>query len=115
MGSGNRAGFTLVELMVTASILTVMVFLVTTLSIAGSRAQQYSARLTRATEINQDILDGMRMELVSSVTLFSDEPPLPLGASTSVATQTPISLPRLSGTSRRDPGTTGRANSPSSR
>lgn len=73
MGTGRIRGFTLVELMVTATILTVMVFIVTTLSIAGAESQEYARRLTQVTEINQGILDEMRMELVSSVELYGND------------------------------------------
>lgn len=73
MGTEKIRGFTLVELMVTATILTVMVFIVSTLSVAGTEAQEYARRLSLATEINQDILDEMRMELVSSVALYGND------------------------------------------
>jgi hypothetical protein len=68
-----QAGFSLVEVIATSAILLAMVYVVTTLAISGSDAQDYSRRLNRATEINQDIIDDIRLELVSSVHLFGND------------------------------------------
>lgn len=65
-------GFTLLEVILSSTILTVMVFLMTTLSISGSDAQKYAERLNRTTEIAQRLLDDARQELISSVILFHD-------------------------------------------
>ena len=67
------AGFSLIELVVSSVLLAMMIFAVATLSLSGTRAQEYSRRLTRVTEITQEVLDDLRLELVSSVRLFSDD------------------------------------------
>lgn len=67
-------GFTLVEMVIAATLLGIMVMAVSTLSVSGMQAQEYARRLTRATEITQDVVDGMRIELVSSVRLFGNDP-----------------------------------------
>lgn len=68
----NHGGFTLTELLIAAAILGVMVFGVGQLIMSGTDAQEFAKRLNRATEVNQDILDQMRLELVSSVRLFGN-------------------------------------------
>jgi prepilin-type N-terminal cleavage/methylation domain-containing protein len=66
-------GFTLIELIIASTLLSMMVFAVATLSISGAEAQEYARRLTRATEITQDIVDEMRLELVSCVRVFGND------------------------------------------
>lgn len=74
MGRRNECeGLSLVEVMATAMVLIIMVWMFTTLSISGTRAQKFAGRLNRATEIAQDLTDDMRRELVSSVRLFHDD------------------------------------------
>lgn len=68
-----RAGFTLVEMVIASTLLAMMVFAVATLSVSGAEAQEYARRLTRATEITQDVVDDMRLELVSSVRMFGND------------------------------------------
>lgn len=71
---GQRSGgFTLVELIIASTLLSMMVFAVATLSISGAEAQEYARRLTRATEITQDIVDDIRLELVSCVRVFGND------------------------------------------
>lgn len=67
------AGFTLLELMIAAVLLSMMVMAVSTLSVSGMDAQEFSKRLQRATETNQDLLDQMRLELVAGVRLFGSD------------------------------------------
>jgi prepilin-type N-terminal cleavage/methylation domain-containing protein len=67
------AGFTLLEMLIAAALLGIMVMAVSTLSVSGMQAQEYARRLTRATEITQDVVDGMRIELTSSVRLFGND------------------------------------------
>ncbi|MGC6488623.1 MAG: type IV pilus modification PilV family protein [Planctomycetota bacterium] len=67
------AGYSLIELVISSALLAMMIFAVSTLSLSGSQAQEYSRRLTRVTEITQEVVDDMRLELVSSVRLFSDD------------------------------------------
>jgi prepilin-type N-terminal cleavage/methylation domain-containing protein len=68
-----QAGFSLVELMIASSLLGLMVLAVTTLAQSGTEAQEYARRLTRATEITQDIVDRMRLEMVSCVRIFGND------------------------------------------
>lgn len=67
------SGYSLIELVISSALLAMMIFAVSTLSLSGSQAQEYSRRLTRVTEITQEVIDDMRLELVSSVRLFSDD------------------------------------------
>ena len=69
--SGN--GFTLVEVIVAASLLLLMIMAVMTLSVSGVESGDYAKRLNRATELNQELVDRMRLELVSSVRTFGDD------------------------------------------
>lgn len=66
-------GYSLIELVIASSLLAMMLFAVATLSLSGTQAQEYSRRLVRVTEVTQEVLDDMRLELVSSVRLFSDD------------------------------------------
>jgi len=68
-----QAGFSLVEMIVAATLLSVMVMAVATLSLSGTEGQEYARRLTRATEVTQDLVDGMRLELVSCVRPFGND------------------------------------------
>ncbi|MBX3462017.1 MAG: hypothetical protein KF830_02515 [Planctomycetes bacterium] len=70
----HGGGFTLVELLVASTLLIGMVLAVTQLSLSGADAQEYAARLNRVTELNQDVVDRMRLELVSSVRQFGNDP-----------------------------------------
>lgn len=80
MQSRNRtAGFTLVELALSAVILVVMVLVIGNLAATGTKAQEYAKRLNRVTEIGQDIADTLRLDLLSCVKLFgSSESAVPL-------------------------------------
>ena len=68
-----EAGFSLLEALVSATILMTMVFVVSTLSMSGTNAQKYSERVGRVTEISQDLVDEIRGHLQSSVRLFHDD------------------------------------------
>jgi prepilin-type N-terminal cleavage/methylation domain-containing protein len=70
MQSNTRSGFTIVEVLVAAAILGSLMIMLTSLAQSGADASDYSRRLNRVTEVDQDIVDGMRMDLVSSVTLY---------------------------------------------
>lgn len=67
------SGFSLLELMVAAALLGIMVVAVARLSVTGADAQEYAGRLNRVTELTQDMVDKMRLELISSVRLFGDD------------------------------------------
>lgn len=72
-GAAFAAGFTLLETLIATTILLMMVFMVATLSDSGSAAQRYAGRITRATELGQDIVTEMRRLVASSVRLFHDD------------------------------------------
>lgn len=72
-GAAHQRGFTLVELMVSAVLLAMLVMAVARLSLSGADAQEYAKRLNRVTELTQEMVDRMRLELVSSVRLFGDD------------------------------------------
>lgn len=67
------AGFSLLELIVASALLSIMVLAVSTLSVSGAQGQEYAGRLNRVTELTQDVVDKMRLELVSSVRLFGND------------------------------------------
>ncbi|HLQ36851.1 MAG TPA: hypothetical protein VK348_03555 [Planctomycetota bacterium] len=69
----NRHGFSLAELLIAATLLFMMVYGVGTLIVSGSDATEYARRLDRVTEIDQDVLDDLRLELVSSIKLFGSD------------------------------------------
>lgn len=67
---GDQRGFTLVE---TIIVLTVLVFLVSVMAnliINTSSTQKYIEQMARCTEVNQEIINDMRSELLTTVTLF---------------------------------------------
>jgi prepilin-type N-terminal cleavage/methylation domain-containing protein len=66
----RQRGFTLVE---TIIVLTVLVFLVSVMAnliINTSNTQKYIEQMARCTEVNQEIINDMRSELLTTVTLF---------------------------------------------
>ena len=67
------SGFSMVEIIVCATILVLLACIVTTLMISGSEAARYAERQNRTTEIAQDLVDGMRNELRSAVRLFGND------------------------------------------
>jgi type II secretory pathway pseudopilin PulG len=69
----RNAGFTLLEMTISATLLALLVYAVSSLALAGGQAQEYARRLNRATEISQDLMDNMRLELVSSVRMFGND------------------------------------------
>lgn len=72
MSCQRQHGFSLIELIMASGILTLMMVLLVNLAISGRDAQEFASRINRVTEVDQDILYGMRLELVSSVHLFGD-------------------------------------------
>jgi len=69
----NQAGYSLVELIIASVLLAMMIFAVSTLAVRGGQAQEYARRLNRVTEITQEVMDDLRLELVSSVRLFGND------------------------------------------
>jgi len=69
----SDGGFSLVELLVGAVLLTTMLYAVATLSVSGTAAADLAQRMTRTSEVSQEIVDDMRLELVSSVRVFGND------------------------------------------
>lgn len=67
------AGYSMIELVISSVLLAMMVFAVGTLSVSGTDAQEYARRVNRVTEITQEVLDELRLELVSSVRVFGND------------------------------------------
>jgi len=66
----SQSGFSMIELVIASSLLGLLVMAVSTLAVSGGQAQDFTRRLSRATEVTQDIVDQMRLEMVSSVRVF---------------------------------------------
>ncbi|MHC5063090.1 MAG: hypothetical protein ACYTG5_03845 [Planctomycetota bacterium] len=66
----KQAGTTLVEILIVVVILVSLVIVTTGLVISTSDAQRFSERTKRANELNQEILNDIRNELMSAVNLF---------------------------------------------
>ena len=69
----GEAGYSMIELVISSVLLAGMIYVVTSLSLSGGQAQEYSRRLNRVTEITQELIDDMRLELVSSVRIFGND------------------------------------------
>lgn len=69
----SQSGFSMIELVIASSLLGLLVMAVSTLAVSGGQAQDFTRRLSRATEVTQDIVDQMRLEMVSSVRVFGDD------------------------------------------
>jgi len=69
----GAAGYSMIELVISSMLLALMIGAVATLSVSGGQAQEYSRRLNRVTEITQQTIDDMRLEIVSSMRLFSND------------------------------------------
>lgn len=68
--SAREAGFSLLEVTIASVMVLMLAWLVATLSIDGMRAQKYSERQARVTEITQDVVDDMQRSLGSAVGMF---------------------------------------------
>lgn len=66
-------GFSLVEVVIVMTILSALVALVSGLVISSSEASEYSDSMNRANEVNQDILNDVANELVSSVGVLQND------------------------------------------
>jgi len=69
----SQSGFSMIELVIASSLLGLLVMAVSTLAVSGGQAQDFTRRLSRATEVTQDIVDQMRLEMVSSVRVFGND------------------------------------------
>ena len=89
----EAAGFTFVEVVVASALLLMMIMAVSTLSVTGAESGDYAKRLNRVTELTQDVVDRMRLELVSSVRIFGDDAEGTANRATFDLTGTPALLP----------------------
>ncbi len=69
----KQAGTTLIEILIVVVILVALIIVTTGLVISTSDAQRFSERTKRANELNQEILNDVRNELMSAVSLFSTD------------------------------------------
>lgn len=69
----GEAGYSMIELVISSVLLAGMIYVVTSLSLSGGQAQEYARRLNRVTEITQQLIDDVRLELVSSVRIFGND------------------------------------------
>ena len=68
--SDRQSGFTLIEATIAAVLVSVLAYLVMTMSKTGFDAQNYSQRMSRVTEIAQEMIEEIRDDAQSSVHLF---------------------------------------------
>ena len=69
-GSGSE-GFTLLEVTVVLAITTFLISIVANLVTSSGDSQAYAQRMARGTEINQELINELRGELLSSVGLLA--------------------------------------------
>jgi len=67
---GSQQGFTLVETIVVVTVLVFLVSVMANLIINTSSTQKYIEQMARCTEVNQEIINDVRSELLATVTLF---------------------------------------------
>lgn len=74
---GNRTrtqrGYSLLEVTISFTLLAILASLVTSFALSGSDAQKFAERLSRVTEVTQELSADIREELQSSVRLFSND------------------------------------------
>src|SRR5262249_20921892 len=68
--ASRQCGFTIIEVVIASVLLAMLMSSVMQLAVSGADAQGYASRLNRVTEIAQDIVDDVRLDLASSVSLF---------------------------------------------
>lgn len=68
-----EAGFTLVELVFAAALLSILGYFVTSLMISGGAAQRYAERNSRVTEIGQELVSELRREVTTSVRVLHND------------------------------------------
>lgn len=92
MQQSRQKGYTLLEVLISSVILVSMILVVTSLSKSGSDAERYASRLTRATEICQEVLDEIRRGLASSVRVFHSDA---MGNAYANLLELPATAPRI--------------------
>jgi Prokaryotic N-terminal methylation motif len=73
MNHSRQSGFSLVEVAIAAAIFMALVVVISTLAVTGTDAQELGRRISKMTEIAQDVTDDLRLELVSSSRLYSND------------------------------------------
>lgn len=72
MKKTTQRGFTLIESIIATVLVTILAYLVMTMSKSGVDAQSYSQRMSRVTEIAQELVEEIREDAQSSVHLFGN-------------------------------------------
>lgn len=73
MAHHRQSGFSLVEVAIAAAIFMALVVVISSLAVTGTDAQELGRRISKMTEIAQDVTDDLRLELVSSARLYSND------------------------------------------
>jgi len=73
MANTRQTGFSLVEVAIAAAIFMALVLVISSLAVTGTDAQELSRRISKMTEIAQDVTDDLRLELVSSARLWGND------------------------------------------
>jgi type II secretory pathway pseudopilin PulG len=69
----KNAGYSLIELVVSSALLSLLILTLITLATNGSDAQEYARRLNRVTEITHELVDQIRVEMVSWGRVFGTD------------------------------------------
>lgn len=73
MQRNTQSGFSLVEVIIAAAIFMVLVIVVSSLAITGSDAQDLGRRISKMTEVAQEVADDIRLQMVSSARVFAND------------------------------------------
>jgi hypothetical protein len=73
MTRNTQKGFSLVEVIISAAIFMVLVVVVSSLAITGSDAQDLGRRISKMTEVAQEVADDIRLQMVSSARVFGND------------------------------------------
>lgn len=73
MNRSRQSGFSLVEVVIAATIFMVLALVVSSLVVSGSDAQDLGRRIAKMTEIAQEVTDEVRLQLVSSARLYGND------------------------------------------
>ncbi len=73
MAHSRQSGFSLVEVAIAAAIFMALVVVISTLAVTGTDAQELGRRISKMTEIAQDVTDDLRLEMVSASRLYGND------------------------------------------
>ena len=68
----HQDGFSIVELSIASTLFLGLVIMVSTFVVSGTDAQDLSQRIARMTEVAHEVADDIRLEMVSSVRVFTN-------------------------------------------